>query len=47
MKHAKPTRSPEQFTSRTKLPFLATIRAGGRSYEVEVLERGMRFVRWL
>jgi hypothetical protein len=33
--------------ARTKLPFLATISYPGGSYEVEVLEGGIRFVRWL
>jgi hypothetical protein len=31
----------------TRLPFRATITASGRSYEVEVQESGMRFVRRL
>jgi hypothetical protein len=31
----------------TKLPFLASIAAGSRAYEVEVGEIGLRFVRWL
>jgi hypothetical protein len=33
--------------SKAKLPFRATITAGGKSCEVEVHELGMRFVRWL
>jgi hypothetical protein len=31
----------------TKLPFIATITANGRTYEVEVLPVGLRFSRWL
>ena len=32
---------------RTKLPFLATITIQGGTYEVEVTETELRFVRWL
>jgi hypothetical protein len=43
---AVPRREPP--ASRTRFPFLATIRRrDGRTYEVEVGERGMRFLGWL
>jgi hypothetical protein len=44
---AVPRREPPP-TSRARFPFLATItRRDGLTCEVEVTERGMRFVRWL
>jgi hypothetical protein len=43
-----PARREPPPTSRARFPFAATItRRDGRTYEVEVTERGMRFVGWL